>query len=808
MFKNYVITAWRNAIRGKSFSLVNIAGLALGMAVFLFIMEYVSFEWSANTFNTHYNELYRVNIRYKNSNTSNDVPPGFAPLLQKQFPEIEQYARASDGIASGVISYTAPGAKDTKVLREDNMQYVDGGFFKLFSFPLLAGDGNLSSPNTIAISEQMSQKLFGSLDAVGKTITLSNQFGNTLYTIKSVYRLPATSDIRAEVLLSFQTLASAANRDGNDWADPAGFDNSFVSLFLLLHKNADATAFADKITHYVRSINPASKDDAVYLQPLKEMHLAPGFNYPYQTYGNYVIVVVLLSVALVIMLIAWVNYINLSTAQALNKAKEIGVRKTLGAGRFQLIAQYMTETLLFTLASAMLAIMIVLPGQHLFNGFVGKELSLAVLNDGFTWFLAIALIIVGSLLSGFYVAFVLTSFKPSGIIKGFGKKSGGSVKVRQGLVVFQFAISVVFIIATIALYQQLKYMQTENLGMNVDQLLVIQGPTVTAEGQAGRNMSFKNSIAQLPFVEKYAASNNVPGVGYNFFADGIGQAGASEEDRKKSYAMLICDDHFFDTYAIGLLQGRVFTSAEAEQNWNNFHGVIINEQAARSLGFDLKKNIIGEKINWGASYEIVGVVKDYHHMSLREQIKPVIYLPSPSYGYYTLKVNTSHMPEKISALKKIYNASFPGNPFEYFFADKKYDQQYSRDQQLGKVFIAAAAVAILISCMGLFGLAAFAARQRVKEIGIRKVLGAGAGNITLLLSKDFVKLVLVAIVVACPVAWWCMNKWLEDFAYRVTLNWTIFVTAGLAAVTIALVTVCFHTLKAATANPVESLRSE
>lgn len=808
MFKNYFKTAFRNLWRNRQFSVINIAGLALGIAVFLFIMQYVAFEWNANRFNKNYEVLYRANVMGKDGNTSYQLPPGFAPVLKQQFPAIENLVRTADNIGAGVLTYNDAEAVDNKVFREENIKYVDGSFLSVFSFPIVSGSASLQQPKTLALSETMSRKLFGTTEAAGKTITVSNQFGNTLYTVNAVYSLPDGSDIKAEVLLSLQTLESAANRDGNDWADPNTTENGFTSIYLQLRKDANSQALANSITQFVHSVNTESKTDVIYLQPFSEMHLAPSFDYPYQTFGNLLLVVVFLCVAILILVIAWVNYINLSTAQALSRAKEVGVRKVLGAARSQLVLQYLMETFILTVASAVIAVTLVNIFQNVFNEFTRKALSLEVLNISWFWLAGILLIIVGSLLSGGYVAFILTSFKPVSTIRGKVDATIKGISLRKALVVFQFTISIVFIIATVILYRQLQYMQTENLGMKLNQLLVIQGPTVSSEEQAERNVSFKNSLAQLPFVNKHAASNNLPGLGYNFFANGIGGLSATEDDKKKSFAMFICDQHFFDTYGIALAQGRTFTTEEAERSWNNIRSVIINEKAAQQLGFDAKKNIIGQKITWGETYEIVGVVKDYHHLSFREPIQPVIYLGSVSYSFFTIETDTKNMQQKITTLKTLYGNTFPGNPFEYFFADEQYDQQYAQEQQLGNVFIVSACIAILIACMGLFGLAAFSARQRVKEIGIRKVLGASVTHVAMLLSRDFIRLVIIAIVIASPVAWLAMKKWLDDFAYRTEINWWIFLIAGIIAVGIALITVSFQAIKAALANPVKSLRTE
>lgn len=808
MLKNYFKTAFRSLWRNRQFTAINIAGLALGITVFLFIMQYVAFEWGANRFNKNYHQLYRVNVQYKEGNTDYNLPPGFAPVIAQKFPAIENYTRVADNIANGVIFFNAKNSADNKVIRADNMKYADGNFLSVFSFPVLSGSPSFNEPKTLALSESMSRKLFGSTNGVGKTISISNQFGNTLYTVNSVYRLPESSDVKVDVLLSMKTLESVANRDGNDWADPNTTDNGFISIYLQLRKDANAASLSNGVTQFVRSINPGSKTDVVYLQPFSEMHLAPTFNYPYHTFGNLLLVVVFAGIAILILLIAWLNYINLSTAQALNRAKEVGVRKVLGASRSQLMFQHLTETLLLTIGSLCIALTLVNILQNTFNDFTGSHLSLAVLNIGSFWLAGVIMIIIGSLLSGSYVAFVLTSFKPSNTIRNKGEVFIKGFSVRKALVVFQFTASIIFIIATAILYRQLQFMKSENLGMNLSQLLVVQGPTVSSEDQAEKNVSFKNSLAQLPFVKKQAASNNVPGVGYNFFANGIGKLNAPEEDKKKSYAMFICDQNFFDTYGISFAQGQAFDQNDAERSWNNVKKVIINEKAAQQLGFDIKRNLVGEKINWGDVYEIIGVVKDYHHLSLRESIQPTIYLASVSFAFFTIQTDTKNIQSKIATVKSLFRKTFPGNPFEYFFAEEKYDLQYQQEQQLGKVFIAAACIAVLIASLGLYGLAAFSAKQRVKEIGIRKVLGASITSIASLLSKDFVKLVLMALVIASPVAYWAMNQWLQNFAYRTPISVWIFLLSGLIAILISLLTISYQAIKAARANPVQSLKTE
>ncbi|PZR22930.1 MAG: hypothetical protein DI535_25165 [Citrobacter freundii] len=809
MIRNYFTVAIRNLWRNKTFTAINITGLAVGLAVFLLIFEYIGFEWGANRFHQNYDRLYRMTAVNKTGDQNYNFAPGLAPAIEQKVPNIEAFVRMTDELGSGVLSPIGE-KSDANIFREENMRYTDGDFFSVFSFPLISGTPSLDQPKTMAVSENTAMKLFGSTAIAGKQVKVSNQFGNTDYTITAVFRNPPEqSDLKPEVLLSFNTLASAANRNENDWADPATLENGFVTCYVLLKKDAKPAETAAGITGLIHSLQPDEKDQTASLQPFSSLHLAPDFSYPFQTFGSLKLVAMLLAVALLIVLIAWVNYINLSTVQALKRSKETGVRKVLGASRGQLSLQYLSETFLLTLLSIGLAILIVQLTQGLFNQFTGKQLSLGVLNQGWFWAIAVISVIAGALLAGGYVAFVLSSFKPALAIKGNTRIKANGFSLRKGLVVFQFSISIIFIIATIVLYQQLQYMKTGDLGMKLDQLLVIKGPTVSSEEQAERNSGFKDQLARLPFVKKYSGSNNVPGKGYNFSASHITRLNPSTGDDKKSYSMLISDEKYFDTYDISFVQGKAFTAQEAMKAWMNSKKVLINEKAAAQLGFAKNEQIAGQKIIWaGSEYEIGGVVKDYHHLSLHQPIDPVVFLPSTSFVYFTVKTGPENMQQKIAQLTTLYKEYFPGNPFEYFFADDTFDRQYASEQQLGNVFIAAAVIAVVIACMGLFGLAAFAAQQRTREIGIRKVLGASVGNITALLSGDFVKLVLIAICIASPIAWWALNKWLQDFAYRVSIGWWVFGLAAMIALVIAVITVSTQAIKAAVINPVKSLRSE
>ncbi|MES1218968.1 MAG: ABC transporter permease [Bacteroidota bacterium] len=634
MLKNYFNVALRNLVRNKTFTVINITGLAVGLAVFLLIFEYIAFEWSSNRFHKNFSAMYRLGTTDKTGNFDFFLAPGFAPAIQQQVPGIEAFVRITDDLGSGVISYNDEKTGELKSFREENISYADGNFLNMFSFPLADGQPALQEPKTMAVSESIAKKFFGTSKVAGRTVKMSNQFGNTDYTISAVFKdVPEQSDIKPNILLSFNTLTTAANRNDNDWADPATTESGFVNCYLVLKKGAEAKKVAGQITTLLHSMQPTTAESTAALQPFSEMHLAPNFSYTYHTFGSLKLVVMLLSVAVLILLIAWVNYINLSTVQAMKRAKETGVRKVLGASSSQLTVQYLAETFLLTLMSVGISFILVQLLQGLFNQFTGKSLSLEVLNHSWFWVSAVLFMFAGSLLSGGYVAFVLSSFKPVTAIRGRGENKSKGISLRKSLVVFQFTISIVFIIATMVLYRQLQYMKTSNLGLSLNQLLIIKGPTVSSDNQAERNVGFKNALGQLAFVKKYAASNNVPGRGYNFSADNITKLSPQKGDEKKSYWMFISDDKFFDTYDIKFAQGKAFTAEDANRAWMNCKKVLVNEKAAAQLGFAKNETIVGQKINWaGAQYEIAGVVKDYHHLALQKPIDPVVFLPSVSFA--------------------------------------------------------------------------------------------------------------------------------------------------------------------------------
>ena len=482
----------------------------------------------------------------------------------------------------------------------------------------------------------------------------------------------------------------------------------------------------------------------------------------------------------------------------------------VGANKTQLIAQFLGESLLLNFVGFAFAMVLVNLVQLLFNDLIGINLSLSVLSQNAVWAWGLLLLFVGTIASGAYTAFALSSFTPAQTLKGVFSKSTRGLALRKTLVVFQFSISVLLIASTFVMYRQLRFMQNENLGMNINQLLVINGSKVGLDSTYQfRKQSFQNTLAQASFIEGYCSSASVPTDGYNYSTSGITPLNPQPGDEKISYSIAYVDDRFFPTYEIALVAGKNFTYEDCNKNWQAIERVIINERAASQLGFANAEEAVGKKILWNdAQMEVGGVVKDYHHLSLKQAITPIIFVPQLAAGFYTVKLQSQNMQDNLAYLKKAYTEFFPGNPFEYFFVNDNYNRQYKTEQQYSAIFTIASCLAIFIACLGLFGLATFTVEQRTKEIGIRKVMGANITQIATLLSKEFLLLVIVAIALATPLAWWAMNSWLQQFAYRTEVTGWIFVFAGSIALLIALLTVGSQAIKAAASDPVKSLRSE
>jgi putative ABC transport system permease protein len=808
MLKNYFKIAFRNLWRNKLYSFINIFGLAMGIAAFLLILQYVSFEKSVNGFHKDLPSIYRLLNEDQKGQTWPQIEPGWAQRAKERFPEIKDYCRFDEGIAEGIVRRNVENAEP---FREKSIGYVEGNFFEFFSFKLLEGQSaSLKKTNVVFLSQDAVKKYFGKDQPIGQSITLFNQFGKSSYTVEGIFEIPVNSDVRYDMVFSLETLRNPSNLNGNDWAELDNLSSQFINTYFVLNDGADHKKLEQKLST-LRTELKKDKDAVIFrLQPFANVHLPSSLNDNYQTSGNLKYVYILSVIAMLILAIAWFNYINLSTANSLKRASEVGVRKVVGASRQSLVLQFLGESLLVNIIGFGLGLLIVQLIQPLFNELIGTELTLSTLLYTKAWMIGLLLLVGGSLLSGAYTAYSLSGFNPIETLKGKLIKTTKGVVLRKSLVVFQFGISIGLLLATAFIYQQLNYMQNNNLGVNTDQLLVIRGPQVGRDSTyKGRRDAFLNVIAQQSFVKDYALSGSIPGNGYNFSTSGFSQPGSRKGDELKLFSFALIDDRYLNAYQVGLAGGRTFTQAETVVEWNDNDKVLMNEKAIAELGFKSVEEALNTKVQWDErKLQIVGVVKNYHHTGLQRAIDPIIFYPQSNSTYVTVRLSSDKIQEHVAKLEKLFKSYFVNNPFEYFFADDNFNKQYVTEQQYSRLFTTASVWAIIIACLGLFGLATYTVESRTKEIGVRKVLGASVLTIAQLLSKDFLRLVLIAFLIATPVVWFVMHRWLQDFAYRIDLSWWVFVLAGAAALGIAIITISFQAMKAAVANPVKSLRTE
>jgi len=611
------------------------------------------------------------------------------------------------------------------------------------------------------------------------------------------------SDLRGEVFVSIHTLENPGYRQGNDWADPNGLESGFVNMFLLTKSGVSADDLMKQLTSFIRK-NPGSEKTEILLQPLDDIHLGSSISDPLPSFSEMGSVLVFLAIAILILGIAYVNYLNLSSASILTRIKEVKMRKVLGAQSWQLAQQFMTETLvLLSLAAFVSGILIYLSGPYL-NDIFGTNIWIGSLVQPQVILLVLGIMLACAAISGSYVVILSKSFDQKSKLKF----KPDSQVLRKSLVVFQFVISVGIITCTLVIKDQLSFMQNQNLGMNVSQKIAIAGPNDAGENRVSKMNAFKESLRSQAFVKELAGSNNIPGIGYNFSAGGISPQVPRPEDAEYNYSMLIIDEQFIPVYGIELAAGRNFNLEETVGGWNSINKVILNEKAARQLGFETPESAVGQNILWGRPFEVLGVVKDYHHMSLREEIKPSILLASQADGFFTLVVEPTNMKGSLASIEALYKEVFPGNPFNYSFLDEVFERQYQQEVQLSLAFSIAGILAIVISCLGLFALAAYEVQRRTKEIGIRKVLGASSESLIKLVGVDFLILVGIGIVLAIPISWYFMNSWQESFPYRSGLSIGTFSLAGGLSLVVAAFTVGIQAVRAAWANPVESIKNE
>jgi len=792
MLKEYLKTALRNLGRNKFHSGINIFGLAVGFTAVILIFLYLYGEFTYDDFHKNKDGLYRVSIkRFREGILDGEGPqftPPLGPAMMKDIPEVKNFAR----ISSERVGYLAYNKEPLKV---EDMHHADPSFLDIFSFPLVQGNAKtaLVQPYTIVLTEQTAKKLFGNdpgsyRDAVGKMIRIDNKQD---YTVTGVAKdPPLNSTIHFNALISFATLY----KNPNLFLDWNGGNQ--YSTFVLLNKNATASAVNAKLpallwTHINEQYAKAGAKLEAYLQPLTQLHLYYEDNSASLRSNMYIFTIV----AVFILLIACVNFINLTTAGASKRAKEVGVRKVLGAGRKKLVGQFLTESFLLTLAAFVISIFLVLLSAPLFEQVFGKSFALSG-SMNFTLIVTVVLLffLVG-IGVGIYPAFYLSRFDTIRTLKGMLTKEGKPY-LRNVLVIAQFTISIALIASTLVIFQQQQYIKNKKLGFIKDNIVVL--PLVGEEAQTNSGF-IKQQLKELPEVKSISASSDIPHRG--FTTNGYKPEGV---ENYMQIHVVDADEDFLNTYNIPLLNGRNFSK---ERPFDK-EGYLINETLANMLEW---KNAVGKKIERNGMHQVIGVVKDFHFASLHDKIEPLLITNKPwqdKFDYLAIHYNSAHTSQLLDAIKKRWQKIVPSTPFDYWFLNDSYDQLYKSERQFQHAFLYSSILAIVLAVSGILGLVTFSVERRTKEIGIRKVLGASSLNVAGLLSKNFLKLVVLANIIAWPFAWYFMSKWLKNFANRIELSWWVFVAAGLVAVFIALVTVGLQAVRAALANPVKNLRTE
>ncbi len=805
MLKNYIKIALRNLRRNKLYSMLNITGLAIGITCCILIMLYVQDELSFDRFHEKADRIYRATTHFVLKDRVMDFASTAhvqGPMFKEEYPEVENYVRFNSYGSRRMIRY------GDVTYAEEKFIWVDNSVFDIFSFRLIKGNPReaLTKPNTVVITEDIAEKYFGTEDPIGKNLRIHN---DELYMVTGVVEnIPRNSHVRPDFFASFVTLDLQPS--GNAAADLV--NNVDYYTYLLLKEGADYKALEQKFVGFVEKyLSPLIKSvggSARYdLQPLTSIYLHSNLENELERTGDMSYVWLFSGIGLFILLLACLNFMNLSTARSANRAKEVGLRKVVGAQRPQLIKQFIGESMILTLIAILLSLILVFLTLPIFNSISGKYLEMSYLSNPVLLFGLFGFFVIVSLIGGSYPAFFLSAFRPVEVLQGRLRRGAKSSILRIALVSLQFTVSIVLIIGTLVVYKQLNYVRNINLGYDKDHVIALR---IRNEETQKKHEAIRNALLTNPNILSVSASSSLPLGQNSFSAHHI--AGQPLDEMIMLHVQLV-DEHFIDTYKMEIVEGRNFSK---DYPTDPQEAIIINEATAKKLGW--QDDPLGKEIEALMSltemkkYRVVGVVKDYHFQSLHEEIQPLVLYNASPYGgnYYrmSLRVRPENIQETIEFLGSTWREFDSQFPLEFVFLDDQYDALYRAEERLGRLFGYFTALAILIGCLGLFGLSAYSAEQRTKEIGIRKVLGATTSNVTMLLVREFTKWVLLAVLIAWPVGYFIMNTWLQNFAYRIGLGADIFVLSALLALVIALMTVAYQAVKAAVANPIESLKYE
>ena len=805
MFQHYWKMALRNQAKNKAFSLVNVLGLSIGLAVSLLIFNYVSFEFSFDNMHQKRDRIYRVESRFYEGNQLTDdwatSTFGYGSAISKEMTGVEDFVRIGMQNTEQVVSY-----KENRI-RETGIAYVGPSCFSVFDFKLKEGAVNdqLKRPRTVVITEEVARRFFKDESPLGKILTFAAGSNFANYEVTGVLEnFPPNSHIRFNYLISYETLPN--------WMKEFWYLHEAYT-YLLLSPGKNPKEIEDQFPAMSEKYKtrPALKNKtwAVTLLPLEKIHLNPQKQYERELKGNKNSLITLIIIALVILITAWINYINLTTARAMERAKEVGIRKVAGAFRTQLISQYLTESLLVNLAAVVLALLLVLALKPAFNQIMGENIGLFVLRQPIFWISAIAVLVSGIFLSGFYPAFILSKVQPSIILKGNYFNSGSAGLTRRILVVFQFSAALFLMCGTFIIYKQVKFMQEQDLGVNIDKTVVIKFP-VSRTGLDNQVNLFAENLKQENSISSVSLAGAVPGMEVAFFASNQLQGNSSDQSRL--YEMLAVDDRFVETFGFKLLAGRSFQKGFG----NDSSCLLVNEAALSFLGIHNPEEAIGKQVALEGEAQpvtIIGVVQNWHQRGLGNAYTPIMFVPNGRISwvpprFIAIKSAVTQPDEIVKMVKSRWQSYFPEASFDYFFLDSFFDNQYQSDKRFGNIVAIFTMLAFFISSLGLWALAAFTASKKIKEVGVRKVHGAQTGNIVYLFSKEIIGLIMIALVISTPISILVMKGWLQHYAFSTGISLWIYILAGFLSIAISLITIGWQSWKAATRNPVEALRYE
>lgn len=801
MLYSFLLSAWRNLTHNKWFSLLNIVGLAIGTAASMLIFDYLKTELDFDNSIPENEQVYRIYDAYPQGSQVNLVP-GIAPMLREQLPGVEKIARIlpTNGIITDENNRFGPSFYG----ESNELYYADPDFPDILGLVQLAGALPLDRPNTTIINESKAREWFGCVEqAVGQSITYKDQFAEIAYQVVGVYQdLPFATHISPEMLLAYHTLIPT--RFG--WDDINGFGWGAFFFYVKVKEGVSVESMEEVIAENRRVMFPEEHNPGrLSFQPLEAIHFDNQFAYDIATSANIDQVLIMAGLGIFILIIAWLNYINMATARSMDRSREVGVRKSVGASRLQLMCQFLLEAAVINLLAVALSILLLDLTIDFFHQFTGHEPDIPYWKKGWFWLVAFLLWGTGTLASGLYPAFFLSGFDASRVLKSDVSMTTGRPRLRQILVMVQFVLSMILLSGAYAVYQQMVFIEDQHATLQTSHKIVVQGPSILPDSAASEKLElFRHSLTANPEIKGISLTSSLPGIGYNYGNGGV-KLSSSPDSKPISAEIWYGDDQFISLYEIEVVAGRNFS---IDQDYEK-EVILLNETAARNLGFSDPEEILGQMVEIEGSQRVVGVIKDYHHESLHAPIQSSIFLYKSGVGsWYTLDVHEHELAATVEEIDSTFAALFPGNPSRIFFYDELYDRMYSSEKDFGKTVGTFSGLAILVACLGLIGLAIFSAKKRAREIGIRKVLGASEKEVIMLLSKELIILVGLAVVVALPLSWISITTWLEQFAFKLPMSISTFLIPGVILLIIAWLSVSWQTWLSARTNPINSLRNE